>query len=159
MLASLLALAVSAGPAAAHAKLESMIPADGSIQATPPTKVVLTFDEPVGSTGAQVRVTSPKGADVADGAISVVQNVVTQPVGGLVDVGTYTVTARIVSADGHPITVTGSFTTRQAGPAAVERTAVSATTDGVSAALIVALVLAFLAVLSLIVAGVRRAPS
>ncbi|MDX6261106.1 MAG: copper resistance protein, partial [Kribbellaceae bacterium] len=54
--ASFAVLVVSTGTAAAHAKLESMTPADGSTQAVPPTQVVLTFNEPVGSTGAEVQV-------------------------------------------------------------------------------------------------------
>ncbi|HET6988857.1 MAG TPA: copper resistance CopC family protein [Kribbella sp.] len=156
LVASLLVLVVSTGTAAAHAKLESMTPVDGSTQPTPPTHVVLTFNEPVGSTGSEVQVTSPKGTNVSTGQITVIDNTVTRPVEGLVDIGTYTVRARIVSADGHPITVTGSFTTTHAGAPASEQQAVSPRPGGASAALVVALLLLLLAVLSLVVAVIRR---
>ena len=114
-MASLLALVVSTGVAAAHAKLESMTPANGSSMAAPPTQVVLTFNEPVGSNGTQVVVRSPGGKDVATGDAQVIDNKVTQPVGAMVEAGKYRVDARVVSADGHPVIVSGSFTVTHAG--------------------------------------------
>lgn len=158
--ASFAVLVVSTGTAAAHAKLESMTPADGSTQAAPPTKVVLTFNEPVGSTGAEVQVKSPKGTNVSTGEITVVDNTVTQPVDGLVDVGKYTVDARIVSADGHPITVTASFTITHAGHPAVPVAASPPTKDSSSnVVVIVAMVLVMLVVVALAVVIVGRRPA
>lgn len=158
--ASFAVLVVSTGTAAAHAKLESMTPADGSTQAAPPTKVVLTFNEPVGSTGAEVQVKSPKGTNVSTGEITVVDNTVTQPVDGLVDIGKYTVDARIVSADGHPITVAASFTITHAGHPAVPVAASPPTKDSSSnVVVIVAMVLVMLVVVALAVVIVRRRPA
>ncbi|MFI5714010.1 copper resistance protein CopC [Kribbella sp. NPDC051620] len=158
--ASLLVLVCSTGTAAAHAKLDSMTPADGSTQAAPPTQVVLTFNEPVGSTGAEVQVTSPKGTNVSTGEIKVIDNTVTQPVDGLVDVGEYTVVARIVSADGHPITVGGSFKITHAGHPAVPVAATPPTADSKSnVVVIVAMGLVMLVVVALAIVIVRRRPA
>ena len=160
LVASLLVLVVSTGTAAAHAKLESMTPADGSTAAAPPTQVVLTFNEPVGSTGAEVQVVSPKGTNVSTGELKVIDNTVTQPVDGLVDVGRYTVDARIVSADGHPITVNGSFTITHAGHAAAPVAAAPPTKDSSSnVVVIVAMILVMLVVVALAVVIVRRRPA
>jgi methionine-rich copper-binding protein CopC len=160
LVASLLTLVVSTGVAAAHAKLESMTPADGSTMAVPPTQVVLTFNEPVGRTGAEVQVKSPSGANFAAGDIQVLDTKVTQPLSTLTEVGKYTVDARIVSADGHPITVTGSFTVTHAGhgaqPAVATRPANEQGNSNV--VVIVAMALVMLVVVALAVVIVRRKP-
>ncbi|GAA1617838.1 hypothetical protein GCM10009789_84760 [Kribbella sancticallisti] len=159
LVASLLTLVVSTGVAAAHAKLESMTPADGSTAAAPPTEVVLTFNEPVGSTGAVVQVRSPGGTTVSTGEIKVIGKVVTQPVDGLVEVGKYTVDARIVSADGHPITVTASFTITHAGHPATPVGTPATENSGSNTVVIVAMVLVMLVVVALAVVIVRRRPA
>ncbi|ADB34755.1 copper resistance protein CopC [Kribbella flavida DSM 17836] len=159
--ASLLVLVGSTGPAAAHAKLESMTPADGTTMAVPPTKVVLTFNEPVGSTGAKVEVKSPTGVNVASGELEVLDNTVTQPVGAMIETGRYQVAVRIVSADGHPITATGSFTVTHAGHDP-NQPAVPPTTPaerGSNVATIVAMSLIMLVVVALAVVIVRRRPA
>ncbi|HET6989594.1 MAG TPA: copper resistance CopC family protein [Kribbella sp.] len=161
LVASLLALVVSTGVAAAHAKLESMTPADGSSMAAPPTKVVLTFNEPIGSNGTQVQVKAPSGTDVASGDVQVIDNTVTQPVGAMVEAGRYQVDARVVSADGHPITITGSFTvthaghpaTGAAGPPPTQQAGNSNTVQ------IVAMCLVMLVVVALAIVIVRRRPA
>ncbi|QNE22913.1 copper resistance protein CopC [Kribbella qitaiheensis] len=160
-MASLFALVVSAGAAAAHSKLESMTPADGSTMAAPPTKVVLTFNEPVGRTGAEVQVKSPTGNNVSSGDIQVIDNQVTQPVGAMIEAGKYTVDARIVSADGHPVTVTGSFTVTHAGhaPGSVVPTSQPAAKDNSNVVVIVAMVLVMLVVVALAIVIVRRRPA
>lgn len=159
--ASLLVLVGSAGVAAAHAKLESMTPGDGTSMAAPPTKVVLTFNEPVGSNGTQVQVNSPSGKNVANGDVQVVDNTVTQPVGAMVEAGKYTVEARVVSDDGHPITISGSFTVTHAGhPATDPGTAGAAPSEGNSNTVtIVAMCLVMLVVVALAVVIVRRRPA
>jgi len=162
LVASLLALVVSTGVAAAHAKLESMTPADGSSMAAPPTQVVLTFNEPVGSTGAEVQVKSPTGNNVSTGDIEVIDNLVTQPVGAMIEAGKYTVDARIVSADGHPITVSASFTVTHAGhaPGSVVTTGqAQPVKDNSNIVVIVAMVLVMLVVVALAIVIVRRRPA
>ncbi|WP_112242439.1 copper resistance CopC family protein [Kribbella monticola] len=161
LVASLLALVVATGPAAAHAKLESMSPADGSTMAAPPTQVVLTFNEPVGSTGAEVQVKSPSGNNVSTGDIQVIDNKVTQPVGAMIEAGKYTVDARIVSADGHPITVSASFTVTHAGhaPGGVVTNQPTAAQNKSNVVVIVAMVLVMLVVVALAIVIVRRRPA
>ena len=160
LVASLVTLVVSAGVAAAHAKLESMTPTDGSSMAAPPTKVVLTFNEPVGSNGTQVQVKAPNGTNVANGAVQVVDNTVTQPVGAMIEAGKYTVEARVVSADGHPITVTASFTVTHAGHPATQPADAPAQSEGNSTTVtLVAMCLVMLVVVALAVVIVRRRPA
>jgi len=162
LVASLLALVVSTGVAAAHAKLESMTPADGASMAAPPTKVVLTFNEPVGSNGTQVQVKSPSGVNVASGDVQVIDNTVTQPVGAMIEAGRYQVDARVVSADGHPITVTGSFTVTHAGHPATQPSGTQPTAgqdSGSNTVTIVAMCLVMLVVVALAIVIVRRRPA
>lgn len=160
LVVSLLALVVSTGPAAAHAKLESITPADGSTMAAPPTQVVMTFNEPVGSTGAQVQIKSPSGKNVARGQLDVLDNMVTQPVDEMVEAGKYTVDARIVSADGHPITVKASFTVTHAGhpPGTPAGPTAPADDGGPNIPLILAMALVMLVVVALAIVIVRRRP-
>lgn len=160
LVASLFTLVVSTSVAAAHAKLESMTPADGSTMAAPPTQVVLTFNEPVGSSGTQVQVKSPTGANVATGEVQVIDNKVTQPVGAMVEAGRYQVEARVASADGHPITVTGSFTVTHIGhPATAPASEPAATSGRSNTVTIVAMSLIMLVVVALAIVIVRRRPT
>ncbi len=161
LVASLFTLVLSTSVAAAHAKLESMTPADGSSMAAPPTKVVLTFNEPVGSNGTQVQVKSPSGTNVANGDAQVVDNTVTQPVGAMIEAGKYQVEARVVSDDGHPITVAGSFTVTHAGHPATQSggTSPSQSGDNSNLVTIVAMCLVMLVVVALAIVIVRRRPS
>jgi methionine-rich copper-binding protein CopC len=159
--ASLLTLVLSTGVAAAHAKLDSISPADGSTMAAPPTQVVLTFNEPIGSTGTEVQVRSPSGNNVATGEIQVIDNLVTQPLGAMIEAGNYQVDARVVSADGHPITVTTSFTVTHAGHAAGPAVPTTAPPDegGSNVVTIIAMVLVMLVVVALAIVIVRRRPA
>jgi methionine-rich copper-binding protein CopC len=160
--ASLLILVVSTGVAAAHAKLESVTPSDGSTVADPPRSVVLRFNEPVGSTGAEVVVRSPGGTNVSTGSPQVLDGNVTQPLGAITEAGRYQVEARIVSADGHPVTVTASFSVTHPGRAAGQPAATAATPNdngSSSGVVIVAMVLVMLVVVALAVVIVRRGPA
>ena len=106
--AALVALVAGAGPAAAHASLESTSPSAGQVLAAPPGQVELTFSEPVEVSLGAVRVYDSNAERVDEGGVrhdggdSVVQ-----PLSDLPD-GSYVVTWRVVSADGHPIH--GAFT-------------------------------------------------
>lgn len=104
------ALAILFGPpapASAHAALVRTSPAQGSVVTAPPGQIVLTFSESVRLVPGKVRVVGPAGAPVDQG-----DPVVT---GGDLSIavradarGTYLVSYRVVSADGHPIA--GAFT-------------------------------------------------
>ncbi|MFQ6173021.1 copper resistance protein CopC [Oryzobacter sp. R7] len=139
-LAPVFAAPASAAPSVlpAHARLTGSTPADGSTVATA-DEVVLTFTEDVDPTFVEVVVDGPDGAAV-DAAPKVEGREVTQALGDTLPAGRYTVTYRVVSADGHPISGTVSFTTTTpVGPspspsAAVSEPAPTPTADDVPAA-------------------------
>lgn len=162
LLAALLAaLVLSTGVAAAHAELISMTPDNGTQLAAPPEAVVLKYSEVVQFTGTQIVVTSPSGANVSAGPPDVLDNTVTQPLATLTEAGAYTIAARVVSADGHPVTATGTFTvTHAAHGTAVRRPApaapTSTMTDSDAAAASSAVVLVIAGALGVAIARRRR---
>ncbi|NUW30817.1 copper resistance protein CopC [Nonomuraea sp. SMC257] len=103
-------------PARAHNVLISSDPKDGAALSAAPALITLVFDQAVRQGYAQVGVTGPDGAAMADGAASVAAEKVTLKVKPLTAAGAYIVGYRILSADGHP--VTGKITFRLTGPAA-----------------------------------------
>ncbi len=112
----LLALGVAAGVvlgvvgtptvASAHDVLVRTNPADHSVVATLPATVELTFEEPPLAVGTQVVVTGPTG-NVAEGSPAIDGSIVRQKLAASAPGGDYTVTYRVTSDDGHP--VSGSF--------------------------------------------------
>ena len=114
LVGALLAAGAGAGPAAAHNVLISSSPADGASVPQTPEAVVLTFDEPAISMGTQVLVSGPTG-EVQQGGPRLVDNTVTQDLAPGAAAGAYTVTWRVTSLDGHPISGTLTFTARDAG--------------------------------------------
>ncbi len=94
---------LGSGPASAHAALTGSDPAEGSTLSAAPSTVSLTFNENVGST-AQVAVTAPDGNPVEVTDIEAVDRQVTASVDDADQRGTYTLSFRVVSADGHPVT-------------------------------------------------------
>ncbi|MFE3513977.1 copper resistance CopC/CopD family protein [Streptomyces sp. NPDC059166] len=101
-----------ASPASAHAALTGSDPEDGSVVATAPAQVTLTFSEQIAVGDDSIRVLDPSGKRADDGAPREVpgQGAVRYGVklhSGLPD-GTYTVAWQAVSADSHP--VSGAFT-------------------------------------------------
>jgi copper transport protein len=92
-----------ASPAAAHASLTSIDPADGARLDESPEVVRLTFSEPVSVGLGGVRVLDADGNAVQDGtARADGAEVVIDLQPDLPD-GTYVVAYRVVSADGHPV--------------------------------------------------------
>jgi methionine-rich copper-binding protein CopC len=134
--AGLIGVAVGAvtapGPAAAHDELVRTAPAAGTKIAAPPATVQLVFGEPARATGSAVVVTGPGGARVSTGALVVTNATVIQPV-RITTAGVYKVNWRVVSADGHPVTGTFSFTV-MAAPAANVPGAASPVPSGASSA-------------------------
>ncbi|MFF9059190.1 copper resistance CopC/CopD family protein [Streptomyces sp. NPDC014882] len=109
--ALVLLLLGGAGQASAHAALRDADPADGSVLATAPRGITLTFTESVGLIDDGFRVFDPRNGRVrtgepqhADGRSDTVR--VTLP--ARLGTGTFTVAWRVVSADSHPIA--GAFT-------------------------------------------------
>lgn len=108
LLLGVLSSLVMATGADAHAALRSITPKDGSTVTTAPAMVVLTFNEPIGTSFATVSVAGPdgsvsKGKAVVDGAT------VTQALADELPDGRYTVSFHVVSEDGHPVSDRTTF--------------------------------------------------
>ena len=102
-LAAMLATMVTlASPAAAHARLEASSPKDDSTLTATPPEIMLRFNEPIKDGLNQVSVKSGS-TDVTDGDLEIEGNTVYQPIKSSLKSGSYTVTYKVVSADGHPI--------------------------------------------------------
>jgi len=109
MLCATAALALAAGPAFAHAKLLSEVPAEAAASAAPVTELRLTFSEALNSTFSKAQVVDASGAEApATGTLDAADAkvlVVTFP--AALAVGTYTVNWTAASEDGHK--TTGSY--------------------------------------------------
>jgi len=92
----------------AHDVLERTNPADGTTVTHLPSSVVLTFSEAPLTIGAQVVVTGPSGP-VSSGAPTIKGRDVSQAIAATAPGGDYTVSYRVTSDDGHPVTGTFSF--------------------------------------------------
>lgn len=114
----LLSLAVGTSvPAYAHDELQSSNPADGATLATPPTQVVLTFEEAPVDLGLQVVVTSPDGP-ASSGSPRIEGTTVVQDVQPSAPAGRYSVEWRVTSDDGHPVSGRLAFTAQAAASGA-----------------------------------------
>lgn len=123
---------VTAGVADAHTHLVKIIPALGATLTSPPSAVVLTFSEPVGTGFATVRVTDGSGRDVGAGPAKIAGAVVTQPLMSTLASGPYAVAFRVVSSDGHPVADVSAFTLALAGGARPTPSPSASTTSGPS---------------------------
>jgi methionine-rich copper-binding protein CopC len=92
----------------AHDVLERTDPADGTTVTQLPGAVVLTFSEAPLEIGTQVVVTGPSGP-VSSGSPTIEGRAVTQALAANAPGGDYTVSYRVTSDDGHPVTGTFSF--------------------------------------------------
>jgi len=104
-----LSVVATAPVASAHAELEATTPKQGSTVQRLPQQVTLTFSEPI-RTPAFVEVTGPGSANVASGDVQVRDEVLTQRLGDTAGGGAYSLSYRVTSADGHPISGTVRFT-------------------------------------------------
>jgi copper resistance protein C len=121
-----------AGVAQAHSTLVLANPGANSVVQYQLTRVVLTFNENIIAVGDSVSVTDPSGAVVSQGAAEVFNAQLTEALKPLQYNGVYTVSYRIVSADGHPVSSSYQFTLNVAGlpqPTAVPTTSASASAN------------------------------
>jgi len=102
-------LVVGVEPARAHNILIRTSPVDGSTVARLPDVIVLTFNEPGQADGTVIAVTGPDG-NAGSGPALLVDSDLRQAVGPGSPPGRYTVNWRVVSADGHPVDGTFTFT-------------------------------------------------
>lgn len=104
---SALALVVSAialaTPAWAHAELVSSTPENGARLEAPPTTIQLTFTESVDLLDGGLRLLDRAGATVATPEPAAAGRTVTWPMPSTLGRGSYVVTWRVVSSDGHPV--------------------------------------------------------
>src|SRR4051812_30487407 len=98
VIALLLALA-QISPAFAHASLVRAEPADGSVLAQPPPTLRLTFNEPVSP--LVIRLIAPSGEVISPTAVA--ENAILTVTPPRLGQGTYLLSWRVVSADGHPV--------------------------------------------------------
>jgi len=139
-----------AGPASAHAVLVSSDPQDGSRLTSAPARVTFTFDEAVQLPDDGTAAVSDTGTDAAGGDATLAasgREVVVPLAKGLPD-GAYTVSYRVVSADGHVVTGAIRFgvnTAPTAPPhiAAEPADPVQVVANGAQGAVYLGLVLAF----------------
>ena len=104
---------IGAGGASAHSELVASTPADGAETAEPPRDIALTFNQDIVDTFTQAALTGPDGqasplSPVTSG------RTVTVPVpaeAAARPAGRWTLTYRVTSADGHPISGTIAFVT------------------------------------------------
>lgn len=111
-----LAIAAFSGPAYAHNELTGVNPTDGSTVSTPPAEIVLTFAQILNPDAVQVAVVGSGSPPAQVSDVRVDGGTVTVPITDPVAAGTYTVSYRVVSQDGHPVSGTTSFTVAPTEP-------------------------------------------
>jgi len=112
-------IAWGAAPALAHDELIGSNPKDGASLASAPTRVILYFEEAPGDGPATLNVVGPAGQPVTASSPAVSGATVSAPLKTLTAQGHYTITFRIISDDGHPVSGTLGFTlTADPSPAA-----------------------------------------
>ena len=126
VLLGLLAVGTLAAPAAAHATLVSVDPADGARLDTSPAVVRLTFSENVSADLGGVLVLDSEGDQVQEGAARVDGRTVEVDLQPGLDDGTYVISYRVVSADGHPVRGASVF---GVGAGAIDEGALGNVTD------------------------------
>ncbi|NUT96976.1 MAG: copper resistance protein CopC [Saccharothrix sp.] len=131
-LSALVALGLlAAAPAAwAHTELIGSDPADGAALAQPPTRLTLTFSQPVPAESATVTVTAPDGTAWTVGEVTASGATLAVPLTpGAAPAGQYVVSWQVESLDGDFVTGKTSFslTAAQPAPAATTTTAPATT--------------------------------
>ena len=117
-LAALLTLVLglfAAAPAQAHDELVASNPAAEEQLDQVPEEVVLTYSAEIMDIGNAIEITDPQGEVVSQGEPVVEGRDISQAISGADAEGTYTVTWRVVSSDGHPIEGRYEFTVGTAG--------------------------------------------
>ena len=111
-----LVFSISAMPfASAHTELVKSYPAAGDVVSSMPQTVSLEFSENLMLMGDKtvntVSLTGPTGTEVVIGSMSVIQNTITADIAdGEFLNGDYTMTFKVVSADGHKVSDSVTFT-------------------------------------------------
>jgi methionine-rich copper-binding protein CopC len=112
------ALLLGAAPALAHARLLNSDPADGASLDAGPQRVSLTFSDAMTGEFDAITIVGPDEKQYQTGDVSAEGNTVSIAVQPLGPAGLYDIGYRVVSADGHPVEGSLSFTLTTPGPAA-----------------------------------------
>lgn len=99
--AAVFALALSTAAASAHAQLIRSDPVDGTVLPVAPERLTLTFSEPARPLVA--RLVHPDGRTVLLNEIGEKSSVITLTLPSGLENGTYVLSWRVASSDGHPI--------------------------------------------------------
>ena len=103
-------LILGTGVASAHATVIASSPADGASVATSPTDVSITFSESISATSGGLSVLDRDGVRVDGGTSTVVDGrTLTTTITRALPDGTYVMTYRVLSADGHPVSGSSIF--------------------------------------------------
>jgi methionine-rich copper-binding protein CopC len=102
--------------AQAHDSLVAVTPADAAVVEGAPSQVVLVFSAAVEPLGSAVVVRGADGRTVSQGSTRIEGTTLTQPLAALTADGTYYVSYRVVSSDGHPVSGTTTFVLQGVGP-------------------------------------------
>lgn len=145
LLGALFALVLLAAPVQAHAEYLGSDPADGAVVESPPEVITLSFSEAVSLRENAVRMVDATGEPVAVSAAAVDTSVRTEPSEELRE-GTYILSWRVISADGHPIAGATTFSIGQPSATVVEATVPTAS-DAASVARVIAQTAAYLGLL------------
>lgn len=117
LLAVLLVVLAVPAFASAHATLMSSTPEDGGVVQTTPKQVQLSFNEPVETSLGSVRIFDGEAREITVGQTTKAgSDAVSASIDGALSNGTYTVSWRVLSADGHPLD--GSFVFHVGAPGA-----------------------------------------
>ena len=129
---AVLALLMGVSPAGAHAELESSDPKDGATLASAPGAITFVFGEEILPQGNAVTLTDVAAdARLEVGPVEVDGDTVSVTWPESSPAGQYRAAYRVVSADGHPIDGTITFTVEQAvGAVDASPAAVSASPSG-----------------------------
>ncbi len=116
-----IAMLMSVGMASGHSQLVSSDPVDGSVLSTPPTQVVLTFNEALLKEAVDVAIANGAGEAVSGAVATAVGAIVTIPWTADLPPDNYSVSYRIVSDDGHPITgsIGFAYTSASSSPSVI----------------------------------------
>ena len=100
---------VLAAPASAHAELVASTPANGARLDRAPARVQMRFTEAVNLIPGGIRLVDATGASVPTAEPGVAGHTVTWPMPADLSQGSYVVSWRVVSSDGHPVAGAFSF--------------------------------------------------
>jgi methionine-rich copper-binding protein CopC len=125
---------MSVSAASGHSQLVSSDPVDGSVLSAPPNQLVLTFNEALLKEAVAVAIANGAGEAVSGAVATAVGAIVTIPWPSDLPPDNYSVSYRIVSGDGHPITgsIGFSYTSASSSPSVAPPEATPEATPEVS---------------------------